>query len=237
MLVRRILACAIFGSFVLAAPFNQTIGVVNDKQKVSVHDKDRSLVPHRNYTEGAARNVSLYDDEYEVNWCVQGAKMVAAFFLYNYLMTPPPPRPPAPPPPPPVVPAEVMRRDSVRCLQVLQTRTVEGCSAKQWQASFGSCNCVAMFGSQVDNKGTGTSGLFQIMINAINEDGLRYKNAVVMEFGAGTPHLTGIGVSCSQDWTGLLGLFTQWQSGHGASGADERRSIDAKIGVRTIDEL
>jgi len=239
MFVRRILICALFGSSVLAAPFNHTTGVVNDKQEVNVHDGNRSLVPHGNYTEGAARNVSLYDYTFR-EWCVIGAQLSVAGYVYYYLMSlepDPRPAPPAPPAPPvPVVPPEVMRRDSVRCIEVLKTK-VNDCTEKRWVAAFGECKCVAMFGSEVANKGTSASGLFQIMIDAIIEDGLRAKNAVVMDFGAGTPHLVGVGVGCGKDWTDLLHLYDHWDSGYGASGADEQKSTSATIVVTNKDEL
>ncbi|KAK3819657.1 MAG: hypothetical protein J3Q66DRAFT_428262 [Benniella sp.] len=235
MFMRGILACAIFGSFVLAVPFNHTTGVFNDKQEVRVYDGNRSLVPHGNYNESAARNVSLYNDRLEV--CAHFAVIAVALAWYGYSNIPrPPPAPPAPPAP--VIPRDVMLLDSVRCLEVLQTKVVDGCTNQRWQATFGYCKCIAMFGSEVDNKGTGTSGLFQMMTNSIKEEGLRDKNAFVIDFGAGTPHLIGVGVGCGPDWTGLLDLFTQWESGSRASGGDEQKTIDAKIVVHARgDEL
>ncbi|KAK3819658.1 MAG: hypothetical protein J3Q66DRAFT_399119 [Benniella sp.] len=233
MFIRGILACAIFGSFVLAVPFNHTTGVVNDKQEVRVYDGNRSLVPHGNYNEGAARNVSLYNTPLVV--CAKFAVMSVMLVFHGYMMgiirLPDPP-------PTPLIPPDLMLRDSVRCLEMLQTNVVAGCTDKHWEASIGHCKCVAMFGSEIDNKGTGTSGLFQIMINAIKEDGLRDKNAVAMDFGAGTPHFTGIAVGCGPDWTGLLDLYAQWESGSPAIGADEQRTLDAKIVVHARgDEL
>ncbi|KAK3819655.1 MAG: hypothetical protein J3Q66DRAFT_367739 [Benniella sp.] len=237
MFMRGILACAIFGSFVLAVPFNHTTGVVNDKQEVRVYDGNRSLVPHGNYNESAARNVSLYNDPLEV--CAHFVALAVVLVWHGYVNVPkPPPAPPAlPAPPAPVIPQDVMLRNSVRCLEVLQTNVVDGCTDKRWQATFGYCKCVAMFGSEVDNKGTGTSGLFQMMTNAITEEGLSDKNAFVIDFGVGTPHLIGVGVGCGPDWTGLLDLFTQWESGNPASGGDEQKTIDAKIMIRVRDEL
>ncbi|KAK3819656.1 MAG: hypothetical protein J3Q66DRAFT_399117 [Benniella sp.] len=243
MFMRGILACAIFGSFVLAVPFNHTTGVVNDKQEVRVYDGNRSLVPHGNYNKGAARNVSLYDDDTNpvgtILACAHFAAIAVMLVFTAYIKRSPIPPPPAPPAPPaPVIPQDVMLLDSVRCLQVLQTNVVDGCTDKRWQATFGYCKCVAMFGSEIDNKGTGTSGLFQMMTNAIKAEGLRDKNAFVIDFGAGTPHLIGVGVGCGPDWTGLLDLFTQWESGNPASGGDEQKTIDAKIVVRARgDEL
>ncbi|KAK3819659.1 MAG: hypothetical protein J3Q66DRAFT_367743 [Benniella sp.] len=234
MFMRGILACAIFGSFVLAVPFNHTTGVVNDKQEVRVYDGNRSLVPHGNYNGSAARNVSLYD-EAAILACAYFAGLGVMFAVNYYIHLP---GPPPPPPPPPVIPPDLLQRDSVRCLEVLQTKVVAGCTDKRWQASFGHCKCIAMFGNEVDNKGTGTSGLFQVAVNTVKEDGLRGKNAFTMDFGAGTPHFTGIAVGCGPDWTGLLDLYTQWESGSPAIGGDEQRTLDAKIVVRARgDEL
>jgi len=236
--MRGILACAILGSFVLAAPFNHTTGVVNDKQEVSVYDGNRSLVPHGNDTEGAARNVSLYNAFHD--WCFRGGQLTVVAYVYYSLWSLKPGSPPAPPAPPalpaPVAPPEVVQRDAISCIQTLEKR-VDGCADKKWEVSYGECKCMAVFGSDIDNQGTKTSGLFQELINELYVYGVGVREGVVMDYGAGTPQLIGIGVGCGQDWTGLNELYSHWQSGYEASGAAQKKTMNVKIVVNTRDEL
>jgi len=228
--MRGILACAILGSFVLAAPFNHTTGVVNDKQEVSVHDGNRSLVPHGNDTEGAARNMSLLVNTFN-DWCYRGAKISIIAYAYYSLW----PLKPDPPPAPEVHP-EVVQRDAISCIQTLEKR-VDGCVDKKWVASYGECKCMAVFGSDIDNQGTKTSGLFQELIDEIYVYGIRVREGVVMDYGAGTSQLIGIGVGCGQDWTDLNELSSHWLSGYEASGAAQKKNKNVKIVVNIRDEL
>jgi len=226
--MRGILACAILGSSVLAAPFNHTTGVVNDKQEVSVYDGNRSLVPHGNDTEGAARNVSLLVNTFN-DWCYRGAKIYIAAYAYYTLTL-------LKPDLPPVAPPEVVQRDAIRCVETLEKR-VDGCADKHWEVSYGECKCMAVFGSDIDNQGTKTSGLFQELIDEINVYGVGVREGVVMDYGAGTPQLIGIGVGCSQGWTGLNELYSHWLSGYEASGAVQKKHMNVRIVVNTRDEL
>ncbi|KAK3819654.1 MAG: hypothetical protein J3Q66DRAFT_386747 [Benniella sp.] len=211
MFVRRILVCALFGSFVLAAPPHPKTGAVNDNQEVR-SIQNQPPVPSGNFS--VARNSNLTTFSIRPLLC-DAAHLERKFALVNIYNTGP----------------YYDVRGAVGCINQLRMfASSDSCSKKDNVAVFGGCSCISRFGYKVDNKGNsaGEDHWFTLVKRQIRST--KFRGALVAEIDVGHPDkMLGTAVDCSGKNEGVANLVDRWSGGAWAENPADEDSFGVSV--------